>query len=255
MLIDEMHHEFDLRFDRVSSQDRADFYDNERDSYLNRAIKSWTNIRYRFNPAAKIGFESDQFRMSNLMSLHVEYPVQLPIVPVKHNKGTYEVRLRDLTFPYIFLTSARVTIEKDSCTKTIDHTNWQIDDRKNTFNEPNFEWGRVHSNFGKSTLASTENQDLYSIYFDTTDYKDEVQFNIIDVQLSYIKQPNRVCLGTYIHIDDLITVPPATSPVVHCDIPNHFHDEIVNIAVALASRDLADMQGQQTAQHLTEGEK
>lgn len=255
MLLDEMHHEFNLRLDRVASQDRPDFYDTEKDSYLNRAIKKFTKDRYGTDNPKKFGFETNQERISNLMSLHIKYPVQLPLTPINQSNGIYEIRLRDLTYPYLFLTSARVTITKDGCSKTIDHKNWQIDDRKNTFNEPNYEWGRVHVNFGKSTLSSTTNEDLYSIYFDTTNYLGVQQFTISSVQLTYIKIPNRVCLGTYIHIDDKVTVAPATTAVTQCDLPSDFHDEIVNIAVMLAYKDIQDQFGYQSSQQIVNEER
>jgi hypothetical protein len=250
MLIDEMHYEFDLRLDRVASQDRPDFYDNEKDAYLNRAIEFIIQKWYGTDNPKKTGFETNQERISNLMTLHIEYPVQQALTPTLHAGGKYEIRLRDLIFPYLFLTSARVIIEKDKCTKTIDHTNWQIDDRKNTFNEPSYDWSRVHANFGRSTLPIGTNDDLYSIYFDTTDYKDIQQFNINSVQLSYIKQPDRVCLGTYIHIDDKVTVAPANSALVNCDIHQSFHDDIIDQAVLFAFKDVQDQFGYQSSQQI-----
>lgn len=253
MLIDEMHYEFDLRLDRVASQDRADFYDNEKDAYLNRAIQAWVKERYGFgyplggDQPKKAGFETNQERISNLMTLHIKDPVQPALTPVSLGSGKYEIRLRDLTYPYLFLTSARIVIDKNDCAKTIDHKEWQIDDRKNTFNEPNFNWSRVHANFGRSTLVSSANDDLYSIYFDTTDYAGVPQFSITSVQLNYIKQPDRVCLGTYIHIDDKVTVAPATSALVNCDIHKNFHDEIVDKAVLYAFKEIQDQFGYQTS--------
>ena len=255
MLIDEMHYEFDLRLDRVSSQDRPDFYDNEKDSYFNRAIDSFVKDAYGSDNPKKAGFETSQEKISNLMTLHIKYPVQPTITPVSHGNGLYEIRLRDLAFTYLFLTSARVTIEKDDCTKTIDHKNWQIDDRKNTFNEPSFDWGRVHANFGRSSLGSLVNEDLYSIYFDATNYNDVPQFSITSIQLNYIKIPDRVCLGTYIHIDDKVTVGPATSALVNCDIHENFHDEIVEVAVMYAFKDIQDQFGYQASQQTIKEDK
>jgi len=170
MLINEMHYEFDLRLDRVASQDRPDFYPNERDAYLQRAITKWVKDRYGVDNPKKTGFETNQERISNLMTLHIKYPVQPLLTPISAGTGRYELRLSSLAHPYLLLTSARVNIYKDGCTKTIDSKSWQIDDKKNTFNEPNFEWGRVLANFGKSTLVTTNNNELASIYFDTLDY-------------------------------------------------------------------------------------
>ena len=255
MLIDEFHYEFDLRLDRVASQDRPDFYDNERDSYFNRAIKRFTKDRYGIDNPKKFGFETNQERISNLMSLHIKYPVQAALTPTYRGNGIYELRLSDLEYPYLFLTSARVTIEKNKCTKTIDHKNWQVDDRKNTFHEPNYDWGRVHVHFGRSTVSSPSNEELYSMYFDTTNYAGVQQFKINSVQLSYIKIPNRVCRGTYIHIDDKVTVSPAFTAVTECDLPSDFHDEIVNIAVLLANKDIQDQFGYQSSQQIVQEDK
>jgi len=255
MLIDEMHFEFELRIDRVASQDRPDFYDNEIDAYINRAIKKFVKARYGTDNPKKTGFETNQERISNLMSLHVKYPVQPALVPMNSGNGIYEVRLKDLAFPYLFLTSARTTIKKDECIETIDYKSWQVDDRKNTFNEPNFEWRRVHATFGKSTLTTNVNQDLFSIYFDTTNFKGEQQFNVTAVHLSYIKIPDRVCLGTYIHIDDKITQAPSFSSIVHCDIHSDFHDEILEYAVMYAAKDIQDQFGFQSSQAVVNNDK
>lgn len=259
MLIDEMHVEFDLQEDRVASQDRPDFLDNERDSYFNRSIRKWTKDRYGTNNRLKFGFETNQERISNLMSLHIKFPVQPQLTPINRGNGIYEIQLDSLAYPYLFLTSAKVTITKDNCTSTIDHTAWQIDDRKNLYNEPNFNWGRVHANFGRSSSTTTNgsnNGELYSIYFDTTDTCGVQQFEITGIQLNYIKTPNRVCRGTYRHIDDTTTTPAtANSPIVHCDIPSEFHDEIVHMAVKLAFKDIQDQFGFQSSHRLTEEDK
>ena len=249
MLIDEMHYRFDLTLDRVASQDRPDFYANEKDDYLNRAILKFVKDRYGADNEKKFGFETNQERISNLMTLHIKSPELQPgINPLALTNGLYEVRLSSLLYRYLFLTSAKVLIKKGECTKTIDYTSWQIDDRKTVFSDASFEWSRVLANFGKSTLSTTTNKELPSLYFDTRNKKGVPQFTIETVYLNYIKYPNRVCLGTYKHIDD--TSPSATTPVTHCDIDDGFHDEIVNIAVELAYKDIQDQFGFQSSQLL-----
>ena len=255
MLIDEMQHEFDQQVDRVSSQDRPDFYPNEKDVYINRSIKIWTKARYGTQNKSKSGFETNQERISNLMSLHIKYPIQPALIPIDLGGGLYEIQLSVLSYPYLFLTSAKIVIEKDNCTKTIDNTSWQIDDNKNMFNEPNFEWGRVHANFGRSSstvIDGSNNNELYSIYFDTNNRSRVQQFTIKSVELNYIKTPNRVCLGTYHHIDDKINPPNVNTSIQHCDIPSEFHNEIVSIAVKLAFKDIQDQFGYQASERLTE---
>lgn len=243
MLIDEMHFRFNKGLDRVASQDRPDMLPNEIDDYLNRAILEFVKDRYGNLNQIKVGFETNQERISNLMSLHIKSPgPQMPLQATELRNGFYELTLNDLTYKYLFLTSAKLLITKNNCDKMIDYTAWQVDDNKNTFNEPSYEWGRVHANFGRSTVIGTSN-DLSSIYFDTTDKKGVKQFDIKELYISYIKAPERVCLGTYKHIDDLSTLP--LTPTAHCDIDDSFHDEVVNIAIQMAFADIQDSSGYQ----------
>lgn len=243
MLIDEMHFRFNKGLDRVASQDRPDFYPNEIDDYLNRAILEFIKDRYGFNQK-KQGFETSQERISNLMNLHIKSPGPQPaLTPTEISSGIYELQLSQLAYRYFVLTYARVVIEKNNCTHSIDATNWHIDDSKNMYNEPSYDWKRVHANFGKSTNTATQNIDIPSIYFDCNDKNEVKKFNIKEVYVSYVKTPDRVCLGTYKHIDD--QSPSAISAIVHCDLDDSFHDEIVNIAIQMAQADIQDSNGYQ----------
>jgi hypothetical protein len=247
MLIDEMHYELDQAVDRLSSQDRPDLLPEEKDSYLNKAIVRFTLDRYGMDNPKKSGFETSQERIGNLMNLHIKSPeLQPELAPIDLGNGRYEIRLNNLDYRYLFLTAAKVKIRKDDCVKTIDHTQWQIDDRKTTFSDASFIWSRVLANFGKSTATPTINEEIPSLYFDTTD-KTGVQVYTIDgVCLSYVKYPDRVCLGTYKHIDD--KGPDPLTPITHCDIESIHHDEIIRIAAKLAFKDIQDQFGYQTSQ-------
>jgi hypothetical protein len=147
----------------------------------------------------------------------------------------------------LFLTKCELTIVKGNCYKTIDHKNWQIDDRKTKLTDPSYKWSRVHANFGKSTSASTDNKDFGSIYLDTKDKDGIQQFTVSEAYVNYIKYPNRVCLGTYKHIDD--TSASVLTDVSHCDIDSFFHDKIINIAEYFIHQDIKDQFGYKTSQY------
>lgn len=253
MLIDEMQHRLDLELDRLASQDRPDLYPNEKDDIINRAIYQWLKDRFEFDPNTKKGFETNNRAISSLMSLHIKSNPgsQNGLIPINLNTGLYEIRLNNLLHEFMFLTSAKVKISNNNCDKVIDNKQWQIDDNKNAYNEPNFDWGRVHANFGRTTENSTDNEDLTSIYFDSRNIFGEPQFTVDEVYINYIKKPNRVCLGTYKHIDDKTA--SALTPISHCDIDKGFHDEIITIAAKLAFKDIQDKFGYQTS--LQEQEK
>jgi hypothetical protein len=268
MLIDEMQYEFKLRKDRVDSGDKVDFEPWEIDSFINNAQWWFLKDRYSIEPVRKKGFETDQIRISQLDTLHVKSPhLQPGLTPTLIQDGVYEVRLNDLGdningqyFRYLFLTDGYIQAEKNACTKFISMDYLQSDDSLTTYTEADWTWRRVNYSFGKSTFAIQHlttpgsNQDpdsvgliesvgtndnlddeLVSIYLDTRDRFGEPQFTINTVYLSYIKYPNRVFFGGYDHID---TLSNSTSPRIHCDLPEAFHDEIVNIAVRLAEKSI-----------------
>lgn len=277
MRIDQMHYNFELELDRVASNDRPDFMPWEIDEYLNKAIWKFVKTRYGISQQ-KFGFETNQKRIDELASLHIKSPeVQPPVVPISLGNGRWEVRLSSLGnningqyFRYLFLTAAEVVIRKGKCTKKIRHTQWQIDDRKLSLSEPSWKWNRIIANFGRSTfitiptdnpnildrqfdtadlvindgLASEKfnNDELRSLFFDTTTHDGIEQFTLDSVCINYIKYPNRVFFGGYNHLDKHST---DTSDPIHCDIDESFHPEIVRLAVEYAQQDIQDQFGVQ----------
>jgi len=236
MLIDEMHFRFQLGLDKVASQDRPDLTPNEIDNYLNRAIIEFVKSRYKEYLQTKRGFETDHDRISALMSLHVDSPVlQSALVPTNLNNGYYVLELNSLSFEFMYPTKLEVKIKKDNCpSKIIRHKAWQTDDLKTVYTEPSFNFGRVLVTYIKSSNTTTPSQ----IKFDTLNKRGVSQFEIEEVYVSYIKRPDRVCLGNYKHIDD--TSGAVTTPQQSCDIHKDFHDEIVNEAVLMAAKDIQD---------------
>lgn len=276
MLIDQMHYEFDLMYDRVASNERADIIAQQKDAFLNQAIDIFVKTRYNFDKflvqgksPQEVGFETNQYRIDELASLHIKSPeLQPEITPASVVDDVYEFRLNDLGnningqyFRYLFTTKIVLKVKKENCIKYIDGYNWQIDDRKTHFNDPSFDWSRAHCNFGKSSTIITSipntnlmtpdyaiglqsgtagtfdyrNDDLKSVYVDTKNRHNIPQYEVLAARISYIKRPNRVCLGNYTHIDR-----HASNVPIHCDIDDAFHREIVNIAVKLAVQSIQD---------------
>jgi hypothetical protein len=264
MRIDQMHYNFELGIDRVASNDRPDFMPWEIDEFLNSAIMEFLKSRYNFNQERR-GFEVDQYRISELSNLHIKSPeLQPAVTPVNLGNGLYEVRLDSLGnningqfFRYLFLTKAIITIRKGDCDKKITLNLHQTDDLKTVFNQPDWNWGQIHGMFGKSTVTTIpvpvpapntdspdftidllpttrfNNDQLQSLYLDTTDVDGTQQYQVVNACISYIKYPNRVFVGGYDHID---LHSDSSSDPIHCDLDEAFHKDIVDIAVALAMR-------------------
>lgn len=270
MRIEQMHYNFKLGLDRVASNDRPDFMPWEIDEYLNNAIWVFLKNRYNLDETRK-AFEVNQYRISELSNLHIKSPeLQPAVTPISLGNGRYEVRLNDLGnningqyFRYLFLTSAKATIRKDLCTKKITVNLYQTDDNKTYFNQPDWDWGELLAMFGKSTYPTPpvvspiisddmditanllqnptlpterfDNDQLQSLYLDTTDKYGVQQFEVVDVCISYIKYPNRVFIGGYNHIDKHST---SATAQIQCDIDEGFHPDIVKVAVELAANDI-----------------
>jgi len=266
MRIEQAHYQFELLWDRVASNDRPDFMPWEKDEFLNNAQWIFLEERYELSKLRK-GFEVDQLTISELANLHIKSPeLQPAVTPTDLTGGRYEVRLDNLGnningqyFRYLFLTKAEITIVKDSCTKKVRLKIHQTDDLKTTFNQPDWDWNTIHGQFGKSTFIATpttsividdtldrlmdlvavpvlatgrfNNDQLQSLYLDTTDIDDVSQYTVTSACISYIKYPNRVFIGGYDHIDGQST---STTPQIQFDIDEAFHPKIVKIAVDLA---------------------
>jgi len=265
MLITEMHVEFDIALDRISSLDRPDFKPHERDIYLNKAIMLYLKDNYYVDAAAKKGFETNQKVITALGNLHVKSPELQPgIAPVLLSNGRYELKLSSLGnniggryFRYLYATKIVVEIIKDGCSQLCEIRLNQIDDLKLKYTEPSWQWCRVLANFGKSsayagttTISGTTssyysetllnsnlnlNNTLQSLYLDTTNSKGVSQFTISTAYISYIKYPNRVFAGGYNHIDNMST---SSSAQIHCDLDDSVHPKIVEIAANLAKLDI-----------------
>lgn len=283
MKIQEMHYNFKLEANYVDSFDRIDFEPYEIDQYLNKAIWLLLKDRYRFDVKIKKGFETDQSRIDELKTLHVKSPeLQPPITPIDLSNGLYEIRLNQLGnningqyFRYLFYTKGRIKAEKDGCFKYINIHIFPSDDNHTVFTDASWKWRRVNGNFGRSTYTHphldinsnndsvdttanliTNNQfhndELSSLFLNVNDVNNIPQFKIVNVEISYVKYPNRVFFGGYNHIDGLSN---ASSPPIHCDLDEGFHDEIIRKAVQLAREDLLDQLGIQVSNLKTLADK
>lgn len=275
-----MHYEFDLEMDRVSSHDRPYFTPWEKDSYLNKAIFKFLKDRYGYDNRIKRGFETDQARISQLSSLHIKSPeLQPPVRPEQLRDGYYELRLNSLGedingqfFRYLYLTDITVLARKGACTKYIGASLKQTDDMDTVYNVASWKWRRCPVQLGRSNFIHPHpdgnpgildendfnaklihrnrynNDELSSIFFYTYNLDKEVEFEIEEAYVSYIKYPNKVFIGGYDTLDGLYK---STSNPVNCDIDDAFHDEIVRLAVQYARQDVQDVAGVQISAQKT----
>lgn len=160
----------------------------------------------------------NQKRVDDLSNLVIKYPEQPEITPSALD-GVYELALGDLEYNYWFLIAARASTDEDCKTwatlRFIQHDD-VYDTLADPFNKP-YKYELLY-NIGRSSDANGSS--LYIYPGDQTVYK---------VRLDYIKQPTKMNFGGYTYIDG------ATYPATDCELSEHLHNELVDIAVQIAS--------------------
>ena len=217
-----MHYDFDLKYDRVTSQYRQDFNKAEKDWLLNEAQYVILKQRYGLHNGYQSGFESIQKRIDDLSSIHIKHPYQPYVDLIYHDdENIYELPLASLQEEYwIFTSRGKVKVTDDNCEYTAklilvqnDDLNYAEDD---PFNNSNHE--EILINFGKSSSGTGS-----SIYF----YPGNL--TLTKAYIEYLKKPNRMNYGGYVYIDGI------TYTQTNCELPDMLHNEIVDIAVNIAA--------------------
>lgn len=210
MNIHELHIDFKIKFDKIDTLQKKDFTDAEIDWLLNEAQEQFFRNHYKPNNLSRSGFEVTQDRIDELSNLHIKYPLQKEILPIKIEENLYEVDLANLDFPYYHLTYLEV---KDNCGyKRAKHVS--SDDYSNSIKNPFYNDLPIY-NFGRST--NNKNSSIY------------IYFPIESVKLSYLRRPSKVNKGTYEYFDKVL-------PEQGLEFPDYTHPMIVDLAVTEAVR-------------------
>lgn len=216
----ELHYDFKLKLDKIDSLSMPDFNIAQIDWLLNEAQDVFTKQRYQINNVYQSGFEASQKRYDDLKSLHIKFPLQ-PALTLTNLSGVYELALSDLEYDYWFLTRATVeTFDQDACVHTAIVKMTQSDDLsealRDPFNSPHGE--EIPGNFGRSSSGTGSSLYLYP-----------GTLVLGRAYVEYIKRPRKMYVSAYTYIDGTTTTPQ------DCELPEHTHSEIVDIAVQLAS--------------------
>ncbi len=232
-----MHYDFKQKFNKIDSQQYRNLRIPEIDWMLNEAcdmfIKSIAEPRVHNH----LGFEVNQRTIDDLRTIVRNDVV---IQPTTNMIGTQNTGIIPMIFrfeipeDYMFFVSAYVTISKEGCKqKTVRLSIQQHDDEheEDSFVQSSYEWGEVNARF--------VGQDL-RVFGDGT-------FEVTAMQLNYIRKHK------YIHnAQDFLPSAsyklPSGQPLIgsqNCELPEHTHREIVDIAVLIASGNLGTPDYQQ----------
>jgi len=228
MTVLEMHYDFRLKVGMIESLQTRAFTDAEIDWFLNESKDIFTKRFMKLDSQGRRkGFEMDQKDIDDLKSLVVKFPEQ-PALPLAYyaDMHIYELDLNLLAHNYLFFIRGIVNVTDDTCSYKAQLKHVRHGDLNEALADPfnKSDKKRVLFNFGRS-----ENGASSSIYL----YPD-VNHTLDNIVIEYIKTPAKINIGTYTYIDG--TAPTAQD----CDLPEHTHNQIVDIAVLIASGQIGD---------------
>jgi hypothetical protein len=220
MTIQEMHYQFDLLLDKVSSSQKPNFNVAEKDWILNHAQELFVKQRYSGNNYKRTALESTQKRIDDLRTIHVQNVTHTSVVDL--TGGIYEFIINDANVPnYLFMTRGTASVtDLDGCNGTAILKVTQTDDisevLKDPFRSPDV--SEIPCNYGTSPTGSGSSLYLYS-----------GTNTINSITISYLRSPVTMSYPGYTYIDG------STTTEVGCELPPHTHAEIIDIAVKVAS--------------------
>jgi hypothetical protein len=225
MTISEMHIAFDLLLDKVNSLQYPSFLPEEKDFFLNQAIRKFAKTRYSGVNPKREGFEQSQKRIDDLRTLVRSVTIPCTSAGAIYTSGTTKGyvlanALNSATFttiPYwlslgeeveiAYLSSATQYIT--AVTKRVGVTNATSNDVRWKIDDPLAEY-RLHYD---------ETRPIRLFYNNTIEFITDGNYVVTDAYLRFLKQP--------------AVVDNVSGTKVNCDLAEHTHDEVVALAVQI----------------------
>lgn len=230
MTVQDMHYEFKVKLNKIASGNYPNLLIPEIDWYLNEAQEIFIKQRYGVTNNKKGGFETSQKRIDDLRELVQTNtaPAALEILP---DLGMTQAYGSVVPNDYMFLVRAKAIATKGSCSERfLTCIQSQHDDLNNIltdpFYSPSFEWAETPLIFKKTGGGN----DLIT-FSDGT-------FTISNIVLDYIKIPQRIQFPSGVGGNYQLPDGSAVNADANCELAQHTHHEIVDIAVMLASGDM-----------------
>jgi len=207
MTVQEMHYAVDQGLQKVASSVYDYFIPEEIDFWLNRAQERFIKQRlYRQTDPKKLGFEGNVKRMDDLRLL----------ITVDYTDGvtpdaTVDFINFDLPIDYMFLVNARVTFHVNHCGEQVD-----TDDPETTRDLRIVEQDKLYQHQQNPFAKTKPEFPLGAVYDDEVRvFQDNEKFILKTLHLDYLRQPVDITLSTS----------------VDCELAEHTHHEIVDLAV------------------------
>lgn len=271
MNVPTMHYEFDLTLDKIASSAYAELEPWEKDYYLTEAQTRFVKTRYNENNSYRKGFEQSQKRTDDLKNIVVSrfckvYKVNDSINPESgaiSTQNTYRIGLDQFyrnEVEWDTTLTPRVAAPRGTPIFADNQGNYPAESPKgdrattekymffiqcsaNAGTSCSDRWGfvrMIQQNNFEIAIRDPFNKPTPSnpiMYFEEGDiYVCAGEAKINDFLLTFIKKPSDICIGTY-----------GNKPVQECELSEHTHKEIIQMAVTIALENLSSQRVQSQA--------
>ncbi len=224
MDIRSMQYDFKQKLNKIDSQQYRNLRIPEIDWKLNEAYEIYVKTIAEPRVPSHLGFEVNQRSIDDLRTIVIEDYELSPFLMQGDPPNRREFLLPE---NYLFFVAGYALIEKEGCgSKRVRLTMQQHDDmfEESSMTQSSYEWGDLNSTFTRNSIR---------IYLDGT-------FTVKKLFLTYIRK------HAYIHnAQDFLPTASYMLPdgtlltgYQNCELPEHTHREIVDIAVLITTGDL-----------------
>jgi len=221
MTIQEMHYDFKSKLNKIDSNSYRNMKIPEIDWKLNEAQDLFIMLVAEPRMRTFLGFETSQKTIDDISSIVIDdYECNLSLMP---NNPDPTASMPD---DYLYHVANHVYAKKDECEAKLNTFIIQHDDKANTkeFYQPSFEWRETNVRFYSDGIKIFTNN----------------EFEVTKFTLDYIRRPSFMHYASGFSQDGY-KLPGDTTPLTgsqNCELPEHTHREIVDLAVLIATGDL-----------------
>jgi hypothetical protein len=229
MTIERLHQEIKFRWNKLNSNHKKDFPAAYLDDALNKASDDFVEIFYSGNNSKqyKFGFEVNQQRIDMLQTLVVP---EITYSAILIDTNRYQIDLTTFNPKYRHFLRAYVN-PVECLTKRIPVTITRLNDLDvklvDSNTQPSLKWNRCLGSIKSNNL------ELY-----TKDY------TITECKIEYLTNPRKVFYGGYNSLEFIkgdVLAYQIASPKVTSDLPEQYHDLLVDMTVQYISATLEDV--------------
>lgn len=221
MIIEELHREIKRRWDMLSSLHKRTLHPLEIDSAIYEATQDYIEIfghGNRVDTPYKMDIEWNRKRSDMMQPFIVSFPEQPVLTATDLGGGIYSYDLNSTIKKYRSYLSSRLNVA--GCDKLFEVAIIQHEDLEDALIDGNLKPSKVW----RRAIGAIRNYTLY-VYTNA-------EFVASGLKLTFVREPARVCLGTYtVHPTVEVPNPVALKPKVESDIPEAYHSLLVNMTV------------------------